>query len=122
MNEIKVGDYFRKKGENGIYKAMYVEGDYVSGDTMVSTAKAFPQADVELIDPKTAFLSELKDLLAKYDAEILAVRWQKDANTIKPLLQIDLNGHKDKPIVYENMLHEDYTYLNADNVMDFDKE
>ena len=112
MNEIKVGDYFRKKGESDVYKAMYVKDDYVSGDTMVSTAKAFPQTEVELIDPKTAFLTELKELLEKYDASIYAGGYDADG--------IGLNIGSDN--VYYTTNYNFGDYITASNIMDFDKE
>lgn len=109
--KFKIGDYFRKKGENGIYKAMYAEGDYVSGDAMVSTAKAFPQVNVELIDPKTAFLTELKELLAKYDASFEFY----DVYDMSIMV-----GKEEIKLGWLNK--ENAPSITADNIMNYDKE
>lgn len=91
-------------------------GDYVKLELHASQVER-----VEPTDPRAAFLRELKELLSKYDAEILVSIWPKDATTIKPLLQIDVDGHKLKPLVWENTLNNEYAYLNADNIMDYEK-
>lgn len=70
-------------------------------------------------DKKREFLERLQALLREFNAEIVASIWQKDAMNTKPLMQIDIDGQK--PIIYENTLHNGYVFVNANNIMDFDK-
>lgn len=69
-------------------------------------------------DPKTAFLSELKELLAKYDAEIYPYSDGWDGETG---LSFNLGG-KDKIDYPEEVLSKIGYVIAADNIMDYDKE
>lgn len=121
MNEIKVGDYVKIENVSNVGRV----GMALDDSLWVTLPEVGPIFVTDLtkvtkIDPKTAFLTELKALLTKYNAEIVASKWQKDADTIKPLMQIDIKD--EKSITYENEYHNEYVYLNASNIMDFDKE
>ena len=69
-------------------------------------------------DRRTAFLTELQALLRKYDARIY------DHDDYK--LYVEIDHHRDKNVGFDNLFRIEYSdtngELNADNVMDFDKE
>ena len=73
---------------------------------------------LERIDPKTAFLTELSELLRKYDAGINA-SWDEYYDDDCPKIDIDVifNGSVEG-ICFENMLGK---ALTADNVLNYDK-
>jgi len=122
MSEFKVGDRVRHKASG------YV-GTIVSGNDADGYSVHYPCDDeeyfvhkneIDFVDSKGAFLQRLQELLREFDAEIVASVWRKDATTTKPLMQIDIEGQKS--MIYENTLHNDYVFVNADSIMDFDKE
>ena len=68
-------------------------------------------AEYELLDAKTAFLTRLQSLLREFDARI----YDDECRGI-----IDLGVHSGKS---ERIKYSDFDWeLNADNIMDFDKE
>ena len=79
-----------------------------------------PIWDVELIAPldrKTAFLRELQALLRKYDARIY------DGELYAIHIEIGYHNVKSEQIDYLFFNKEDSdSEINADNIMDFDKE
>lgn len=125
-NEIKIGDKVRIKAHPS------VNPDYVGRICEVASVNegayiTFKDCDsywhpevLELIEPldrKAAFLAELQALLRKYDAEIcggLSDISEEDVVFI-------LVDNKDK-VKYLNGTSDTYAHINAENIMDFDKE
>ena len=119
-NKPKIGDYVRMKRfpyEGKICRITGIEGNayWIDGYTLCT------EVHFEPISARSAFVSELKDLLGKYDAEIVAFIGEDDAT------------HKDKPLMYiefdKNVLNfENYEsepeccVINADNIMDYKKD
>ena len=80
------------------------------------------EEDLELtdVDKKTAFLTELKELLEKYDAEIVAHIGEDDTTyQPKPLIYIEMSDG----IVcnYENYKDCDLLEITPSNIFDYDK-
>lgn len=71
---------------------------------------------VEPIDPKTAFLSELKELLEKYNAEIEYHMGGDDKSDYSEYYAITIGGDR---LTYDSC---EGTSITADNIMDYDKE
>ncbi len=106
--KFKVGDRVRIKGRTCISTIMYMKDGWVSVDTPIKTAESYPEDDVEYIDPRTAFLQELKELLRKYDASITSVAVYADDNWVEACVGSELVAStKGKSV--------DFT---ADNIMD----
>lgn len=101
--KIKVGDKVRVKGRTCISTVMYMKDGWVSVDTPIRTAEAYPEDDVVYVDPRTAFLQELKELLSKYNATIFGFE-----------MWASING--------EQCAFENAEYLDSDNIMDYEKE
>lgn len=128
-NEFKQGDRVRFTGDYDHYVESTLEkGDeyavtYVDsvGNCDLSvpcTAYSINAEDLELVEPldrRTAFLSELSELLRKYDAEI------HDGEMYYISIDIDANSENKQEINY-NLSEMDKWWLDADNIMDFDKE
>lgn len=72
------------------------------------------------IDPKTAFLSDLADVLRKHNA-VINVGWNDYFDTDKsPMIDIDIMfKDNNQGICFENVLGKT---LTADNIMDYDKK
>lgn len=78
---------------------------------------------LELIEPydsKTAFLSELKGLLEKYDAKISAysVGYDGELDLTFDVGNCEVLYSEDNPIFKGHSVHT----ITADNIMDYDKE
>lgn len=119
MTEIKVGDFIRVKGGRNIVKVSEVcDGRYgVSGKQTFHTIYADSDG-LERLDPKTAFLTELKELLARYNASL-------GASSFDPLrLSLDVYIGDDCVVSYDmDYDREGYKgYITADNIIDYDKE
>lgn len=78
------------------------------------------EADLEFTDPKTAFLSELKGLLEKYDAEIsaYAVGYDGELDITFNIGNVEILYSENNPIFKGHSVHS----ITADNIMDYDKE
>lgn len=76
--------------------------------------------NLELIDCKTAFLSELKGLLEKYDAKISAysVGYDGELDLTFDVGNCEVLYSEDNPIFKGHSVHT----ITADNIMDYDKE
>lgn len=72
--------------------------------------------NLEPIDPKAAFLSELKELLAKHDASIIGGGYEGYGD----YLQVQLG--MDEPFDVGESEYGERCILTADNIMDYDKE
>ena len=131
--EIKVGDRvrFKKFCINYDDEVRVAEGDYgevVSVDKdRICVDLDEPQSisvwvtDVELaepIDPKTAFLNELSELLRKYDAKI---RWSIGL-TYEDRTRSSANIEVHTPNFDHYFSGETGVTLTADNVFNYDKE
>ena len=133
--EIKVGDRvrFKKFCINYDDEVRVAEGDYgevVSVDKdRICVDLDEPQSisvwvtDVELaepIDPKTAFLTELSELLRKYDAKIDAGCMGYDSDN--PYINIALGDNADIEWTDSDFYNKDFRFpLTADNVLNYDK-
>lgn len=115
QKQFKVGDRVRIKGDST--KTEHVIEQITEGYYWLAGTDAFIAGrwleKLEPCDPKTAFLSELKELLKKYGASIY------DYERYKLIIDFD-NGDSvswywgDKPIRE--------CALTPDNIMDYDKE
>lgn len=117
--KFKAGDFARRKSNGKIVKITLEDYGWVAYQEKILTSGACPMEDVEPVDPKIAFLSELKGLLERYEASIM----------------IDAKGSYCGDDVESvtmslcfNNEHIDYTIADfdkeiaADNIMDYDKE
>lgn len=123
-HNFKVGDKVRSKvaifaipaGLSGVVAAITHDGRYkVRLDGEKEWHGWYAGEDLELIeafDRKTAFLRELQSLLRKYDARIY------DHDDYRLYINLGLHGEDFERIVYSDTNGE----VNADNIMDFDKE
>lgn len=109
-----------EKGDTGVIVGVAYNGyvrvqfdGHVRGDAFVDGK------DLELAepyDPKTAFLSELKGLLEKYDAKIEYHIGSDDKSDYSEYYAITIGRER---LTYDNC---DGVSLTADNIMDYDKE
>lgn len=123
-NEFKIGDKVRIKNHplvNPDYVGRICEVASVSEGACVT----FKNCDsywhtevlelVEPLDPKTAFLTELQELLRRYDARIY------DGELYS--IHIEVGYHSTKSEQADYLFYEsDNDEINADNIMEFDKE
>ena len=118
---------------------MQVRPDYaigeiieISGDPMnlrycvkfdTGICASYYKNEIKLVDDKpydrkTAFLRELQALLRKFDARIY------DHDDYK--LYVEIDHHRDEKTGFDNLVRIEYSdtngELNADNIMDFDKD
>ena len=98
-----------------------VDADMCGCDLAVQcTAYSVSGEDLELVEPydrRTAFLTRLQSLLREFDAKIcggLSDISEKDVVFI-------LIGGNDR-VKYLNGSSDTYAHINADNIMDFNKE
>lgn len=122
-NEFKQGDRVRSKvaifavpaGRTGVITSILPNGRYkVRLDGEKDWYAWYVSNDLELVEPldrRTAFLTELQALLRKYDARI----YDDECTCI---IDLGIHGDKSERIKYTDSDWE----LNADNIMDFDKE
>ena len=119
-NSVKSGDYVRLKVNGKVCKVVIAKDncEMIAIDEGCVVASTTFIKDVERIDPKTAFLTELSELLRKYDAGINA-SWDEYYDDGCPKIDIDVifNGNVEG-ICFENMLGKT---LTADNVLNYDK-
>lgn len=66
--KFKAGDRVRLKKSGTIASVVIAKDGWIAYDENRRIGGACPMEDVEPIDPKTAFLSELKELMSKYHA------------------------------------------------------
>lgn len=117
--DFKVGDSVRAEGSSHSSTVVRVDdyGCVVQGKS--GRRLWVPKGKLHLqCDRKTAFLTELQALLRKYDARIY------DHDDYK--LYVEIDHHRDKNVGFDNLFRIEYSdtngEINADNVMDFDKE
>lgn len=116
--KFKVGDRVRVKGRTCISTIMYMKDGWVSVDTPIKTAEAYPEDGVEYVDPRTAFLQELKELLTKYNVTIDGgcLGWDNE----DPFVSFD---SKDFKLTYcDEYLGKFKFPLTPENIMDYDKK
>lgn len=127
MSKFKVGDRVRiwhdtylhypdkieciEKGKVGIVLHALINCCQVEFDGGVSVL-CISDSDLETYSPKTAFIAELKGLLAKYDASIYPNGCVVDGIGFKV-------GNED---IYYNMNYGFGDFITADNIHDYDKE
>lgn len=138
MNDLKfkIGDRVRYIGEEDLYleeeiiangKATYEVVDaYNCGTPMVLLKNedtfVLDEEDVELVsrpsdDPKTAFLTELKALMEKYDAYIVLRKHigYKEKNVM------DIVGHSLGLVLCNEVIGEWDSTITPSNIFDYDK-
>lgn len=120
--KFKVGDFVRRILSGEIVKIEVIKDDWIAYREERLMTGACPMEEVELIDPKTAFLSDLADVLRKHNA-VINVGWNDgwQADDAKcPLIDMDiLFNNSVEGICFEDVLGKS---LTADNIMDYDKE
>lgn len=116
-NEFKIGDTVRFKGKKKIHIITEINeyGQYIVSEYPKWSFSAEHLEHAEFPDRKTAFLSELQALLRKYDAEI------RDGEMYYISIDIDVHSENTQEIDYP-LYKMDKFWLDADNIMDFDKE
>lgn len=110
-SKFKVGDRVRLKANGNIAQVVIVKDGWIAYDENRRIAGSCPMEEAEPYDPKTAFLSELKGLLEKYDAQIGCNPVHDDEFEIC----IDF---KDSMVSYPSYIQ----WLNAGYVSHFKKE
>lgn len=122
-SEIKIGDRVREKENPCRFGVITSINHYNDPDCLVvrfdnEDERVRYVTDLEIYpDRKTAFLTELRELLRKYDAKIcggLSDISEKDVVFI-------LIGDNDK-VKYLNGTSDTYAHINVDNIMEFGKE
>lgn len=115
-SKFKVGDRVRLKNSGAIVEVAITKDGFVSYGEEVRIVGSCPEEDVEPIDSKTAFLSELKELLSKYDAMIIGGGYDGYGDYLKIKFGLD------EPFdVGECSEYGDRCTLTADNIMDYKK-
>lgn len=119
-NEFKQGDRVAVEDAkySGIVTAVCDMGckvRFADGEELFFLNELLHHSDLPDYDRKTAFLTELQALLRKYDAEI------HDGEMYYISIDIDANSENKQEINY-NLSEMDKWWLDADNIMDFDKE
>ncbi len=96
---------------NNGYEVRFDNGceEWINEDMLVAS-------DEPPYDPKTAFLSELKELLEKYNAEIEYHMGGDDKSDYSEYYAITIGGDR---LTYDNC---EGVSLTSDNIMDYDKE
>lgn len=107
--KFKVGDFVRRILSGEIVKIEVIKEDWIAYREARLMTGACPMEEVELVDPKTAFLSELKGLLEKYGAEL------GDSG------MYEVEGME---VTFDNGSRVRYKHctINALNVMDYEKD
>lgn len=118
--KFEIGDRVRSKfyGVVGTITEIDTDGYILKPDT--DDDMWIADTDVEPYDPKTAFLSELKGLLEKYDAKISAysVGYDGELDLTFDVGNCEVLYSEDNPIFKGHSVHT----ITADNIMDYDKE
>lgn len=110
-NKLKVGGFVRRILSGEIVKIEVIKEDWIAYREARLMTGACPMEEVELVDPKTAFLSELKGLLEKYGAEIELLSLDLDTT------QLGITSGE-----FEVEYPIDIQQITANNIMDYDKE
>lgn len=107
--KFKVGDFVRKILSGEIVKIEVIKEDWIAYREARMMTGACPMEEVEPVDPKTAFLSELKGLLEKYGAEL------GDSG------MYEIEGME---VTFDNgdRIRYQHCTINALNIMDYEKE
>lgn len=105
----KVGDFVRRILSGEIVKIEVIKEDWIAFREARLTTGACPMEEVEPVDPKTAFLSELKGLLEKYGAEL------GDSG------MYEIEGME---VTFDNgdRIRYKHCTINALNIMDYEKD
>lgn len=112
-NKFKAGDRVRLKENGAIVTVVIAKDGWIAHNENRRIGGVCPMEEAEPIDSKTAFLSELKELLEKYDAKIEAY-----SDNIEPvIMEIHIGGTSIEFGESSNFLRIGY-----DNIMDYDKE
>lgn len=109
--KFNIGDRVRLKANGNIAQVVIVKDGWIAYDESRRFAGSCPMEEAEPIDNKTAFLSELKGLLEKYDAGIY-VDFNQSDEIYTTTIAVGEDGVK-------------YNYtdgIDCDNIMDYDKE
>lgn len=135
MNGIKIGDLVRLKDlpqiekefnlppqPNFLYMVEDIQGDKISLSIDGSNARFVVDAEhfelAEPPDPKTAFLTELAELLCKYDA-VINVGWNDFDEDNYPKIDMDIVFGDGSGICFESVLNKS---LTPDNIFNYEKE
>lgn len=105
----KVGDFVRRILSGEIVKIEVIKEDWIAFREARLMTGACPMEEVEPVDPKTAFLSELKGLLEKYGAEL------GDSG------MYEIEGME---VTFDNgdRIRYKHCTINALNIMDYEKD
>lgn len=115
-----VGDRVRLKSNGSIVEVIIAKDGWIAYDENRRIAGSCPMEEVESIDPKTAFLSDLADVLRKHNA-VINVGWNDCFDTDKsPMIDMDIM-FKDsvEGICFEDVLGKS---LAAENIMNLNKK
>lgn len=114
--QFNAGDRVRLKSNGSIVEVVIAKDGWIGYDENRKIAGSCPMEEVEPVDPKTAFLSELKGLLEKYDAHLIAHKTDMPISVYfdgedEPCVTIGKEVNKGCGIV-----------ITPDNIMEYDKE
>ncbi len=110
--EIRVGDYVKTK--HGVGRVIGGGDIRIGVEVPKICVGIYWKKNVAPVNKRTAFLSRLGALLKEFDADIIAS--QSDLGEVS--LYINVDG--DDTVGYCD--EDSYFILNADNIMDFEKE
>lgn len=115
--KFKVGDKVTYLPENmqGEITAVHSRGLYGLKYPDEDDSFTVNEADLEFTDPKTAFLSDLSDVLRKHNAEIIGGGFDGYGD----YLQVRLGNESPFDVGEDNQY--DGVVLTAGNIMDYDK-
>lgn len=127
-NKFEIGDRVRSKfyGLVGTITEIDTDGYILKPDT--DDEMWIADTDVEPYDPKTAFLSDLANMLRKHNAVIDIAWWDKslgimatitDEKILLPIATEVKPAPKNAPWMFGEYNH---TPLTADTIMNYDKE
>lgn len=124
--KFNIGDRVRLKSNGSIVEVVLAKDGWIAYDETRRIAGSCPMEEAEPIDPKTAFLSDLADVLRKHNAVMDIAFWYKCVGIMitipneKLLLPISTEI---APASQTWLLGEySHTPITADNIMDYKKE
>lgn len=115
-----IGDRVRLKSNGKIVEVVIVKDGWIAYDESRIIAGSCPMEEVEPVDPKTTFLSDLAAVLRKHNAVINVALNDYADPAESPRIDMDICFVDSKRgISIEDVLDKTIT---ADNIMDYDKE
>lgn len=114
-----IGDRVRLKSNGSIVEVIIAKDGWIAYDENRRIAGSCPMEEVEHVDHKTAFLSDLAAVLRKHNA-VINVGWNGNHSDGYPCIDVNIQfENSNRAACLEDVLNWSIT---ADNIMDYDKE